>query len=144
MRFARNTLVGLAFATTSFVDAFAITNSGRSLHRLHVLSHKTRHLNRSTNTVLAASNTITNTNTAPKKMETVKMFFSSLFGGGMAGTPIDYTTLDYPGNEMGKLAQEGKVISSCERQPNLVAATFAGGCFWGLELGKYNLPILKF
>lgn len=72
-------------------------------------------------------------------MNTMRMFFSNLFGSPTPSV-IDYTTLDYPGNEMGKLAQEGKVIQSCERQSDLQAATFAGGCFWGFELAYQRVP----
>ena len=135
MRFCKNTTLALAFAlTTSSARAFTITSSGRSLQKYHVLSHKTKYFQQSgvTSTVSPSL-----TRSQPRKMNTISMFFSNLFG---APTPsvIDYTTLDYPGNEMGKVAQEGEVIQSCERQPELEAATFAGGCFWGLELGTNN------
>jgi hypothetical protein len=53
--------------------------------------------------------------------------FSNLFGGGAIESKIDYTTLDYPGPEIAQLAQEGKVPLESGRDPNLKAATFAGG-----------------
>ena len=66
--------------------------------------------------------------------------FSSLFGGGAQQSSINYTTLEFPGNELGQMALEGKVVVNSERFPNLKAATFAGGCFWGLELAYQRVP----
>jgi len=66
--------------------------------------------------------------------------FANLFGGG-GGTysnTIDYTALDYPGPELGEAALAGKVIVPSD--PTLNAATFAGGCFWGLELAYQRVP----
>jgi len=68
------------------------------------------------------------------------MFFGNLFGSALAGPPIDYTALDFPGNEMGAAAKEGRVLKVSDREPNLAVATFAGGCFWGLELAYQRVP----
>lgn len=54
------------------------------------------------------------------------MFFGNLFGGGAAGSKIDYTALDHPGPELGTAAEAGKVLVSSERDSNLQVATFAG------------------
>lgn len=62
------------------------------------------------------------------------MIFGNLFGGGAFNLKIDYSTLDHPGPELAKFAQEGKVPAASEKDPKLKLATFAGGCFWGLEL----------
>lgn len=68
------------------------------------------------------------------------MFFGNLFGAAAAGPPIDYTALDFPGNELGAAAKEGRVLQTSDREPNLAVATFAGGCFWGLELAYQRVP----
>jgi len=133
MRFSRSSLFRLAFIAPNLTlaKAFTTTSNGRSLHRLHTLSRKTNILqNQSPSTLTSSSST-------PRK--SINMFFSNLFGSPTPSV-IDYSTLDYPGNEMGKLAKENKVITSCEREPNLEAATFAGGCFWGFELAYQRVP----
>lgn len=56
----------------------------------------------------------------------LNMFFGNLFGGGAAGSKIDYTALDHPGPELGTAAEAGKVLVSSERDSNLQVATFAG------------------
>jgi peptide-methionine (S)-S-oxide reductase len=70
----------------------------------------------------------------------LNMFFGNLFGGRAIGAAIDYTALDFPGPELGKAASEGRILVSSERDPNLRLATFAGGCFWGLELAYQRVP----
>merc|ERR1712071_47294 len=142
MRFPRNTLIGLALSSaTTLSEAFATTSHKRSLQNLHIVAHRTNILSKSispsTSTTIAPSTFASSRK--ERKLNMISNLFSSIFG---APTPsvIDYSTLDYPGNEMGQLAQENKVITSCERQPNLEAATFAGGCFWGLELAYQRVP----
>lgn len=66
------------------------------------------------------------------------MFFGTLFGGGAHEQKIDYSVLDHPGPELAKFAEENRVPEYSEKDPNLALATFAGGCFWGLELGTLN------
>jgi len=127
MKFSKGVSLGLALAFSTTVDAFAI-NSGHSLRRLNILSHKNRFFQPSSSSIRSTTSTSLQMN-----------FLSNLFGG-ITPSVIDYTTLDYPGNEMGKLAQEKTLIQSCERQPELQAATFAGGCFWGLELAYQRVP----
>lgn len=71
------------------------------------------------------------------------MFFGNLFGGsssGAYGTKIDYTVLNHPGPELGKFAEQGLAPATSTRDPNLKLATFAGGCFWGLELAYQRVP----
>ena len=69
-------------------------------------------------------------------------FFSNLFGGARSSLypKIVYEDLDFPGNEMGKMAKDGIVVNNSLKYPKLKAATFAGGCFWGLELAFQRVP----
>jgi peptide-methionine (S)-S-oxide reductase len=67
------------------------------------------------------------------------------FGGvGAYDMKIDYTLLDHPGPEQGQLAKDGIVPTHSIRDPELQVATFAGGCFWGLELALQRLPGVVF
>ncbi len=73
------------------------------------------------------------------------MLFESLFGGSAAAAAfgqkkIDYGALDHPGPELALAASEGKVLATSPRDPRLSLATFAGGCFWGLELAFQRVP----
>lgn len=72
------------------------------------------------------------------------MLFGSLFGGGAAEAKIDYETLPFPGNELGYLAQAKQVPEASPKYPHLQLATFAGGCFWGLELAYQRVPGVEY
>lgn len=82
----------------------------------------------------------------PPSTSTTTMFFGNLFGetGGAYAQKIDYSSLDFPGNELGELAQQGKSPAFSEQKPNLALATFAGGCFWGLELAYQRVPGVEY
>jgi peptide-methionine (S)-S-oxide reductase len=80
-------------------------------------------------------------------------WLQNFFGGGAYNLQIDYESLDFPGKELAKYAQEGQIpsqsslpSSSSSSSPNtsstqqLQLATFAGGCFWGLELAFQRVP----
>jgi peptide-methionine (S)-S-oxide reductase len=72
-------------------------------------------------------------------------FFSSLlFGGGAFDLKIDYTKLDFPGDELGEFAKAGQVPVVSTKRPDLHLATFAGGCFWGLELAYQRIPGVEY
>jgi peptide-methionine (S)-S-oxide reductase len=71
----------------------------------------------------------------------MKMFFGNFFsGGGLYNAGIDYEKLDHPGPELAAAAKEGKTLAHSIKSPNLRLATFAGGCFWGLELAYQRVP----
>merc|ERR1712232_1464797 len=53
---------------------------------------------------------------------------------------IEYDTLDHPGPELAKYSMNGIVPTNSKRDSNLLMATFAGGCFWGLELAYQRIP----
>lgn len=82
-------------------------------------------------------------NPAPKNINHhgMTMFFSNFLGGsGAYGQQIPYETLDHPGPELAQLAQAGKVSATSPSDPQYSLATFAGGCFWGLELAYQRVP----
>lgn len=67
--------------------------------------------------------------------------FSNFFGGGAYGSlQVDYTKLDHPGQELAKYAKNDIVPKNSKKNPELELATFAGGCFWGLELAFQRVP----
>ncbi|CAB9502384.1 Peptide methionine sulfoxide reductase MsrA [Seminavis robusta] len=78
--------------------------------------------------------------TRRRRQPGLAMIFGNLFGGGAFNLKIDYSTLDHPGPELAKFAEEGKAPERSERDPHLRLATFAGGCFWGLELAFQRVP----
>ena len=68
-------------------------------------------------------------------------FFASLGGGGAFEAGVDYDSMPYPVPELAQLALEGTVpetINSAGKTYHV--ATFAGGCFWGLELAYQRVP----
>jgi peptide-methionine (S)-S-oxide reductase len=71
--------------------------------------------------------------------EGAKLLKDSAGAGAQAAT-IPYEKLDHPGPELGKFAEEGTVPAMSPKDPNLALATFAGGCFWGLELAYMRVP----
>ena len=78
-------------------------------------------------------------------------FFSNLGGGGAFGLKIDYNAMSYPVPELASLALSSTVPEEIERteqetsQTSLYnVATFAGGCFWGLELAYQRVPGVEF
>jgi peptide-methionine (S)-S-oxide reductase len=67
-------------------------------------------------------------------------WLQNFFGGGAYNTRMDYDTLEFPGPELAQLAQDNKISSHSPSKSNLELATFAGGCFWGLELAFQRVP----
>lgn len=87
--------------------------------------------------------TVNNNRKNTSQSKTTLFFFSSLFGPPIRPS-IDYDSLDFPGPELGKFAREDRVVRESERCPRLRAATFAGGCFWGLELAYQRVPGVEY
>lgn len=115
-------------ALTSTCNAF-------SFSRARFLTTSSRS---STSPFLSRTFSVTTARTRPQLQMNV---FSNLFGGGgVQQQLINYSALDFPGNELGQMALDGKVVVTSERYPQLQAATFAGGCFWGLELAFQRVP----
>lgn len=67
-------------------------------------------------------------------------FGMSIYASFLSASSINYNTLDHPGLELAKLAEEDTVVITSPQDPHLHAATFAGGCFWGLELAYQRVP----
>jgi len=70
----------------------------------------------------------------------LSMIFERFFGGGAYSLGIDYSKLEHPGPELAQWAEQGKIQAVSDKDPNLRIATFAGGCFWGLELAYQRVP----
>ena len=76
--------------------------------------------------------------------------FSSLGGGGSSSgggysNKIDYSAIPYPVPELASVAMEGSVPEEMERNGKVYKlATFAGGCFWGLELAYQRVPGVEY
>ena len=121
----------IALAAASSATAFSVSRSGAT-----------------TTTFLGQSLARTSSRSLPataiqrKSIQStgMTMLLDALFGGGAQEQKIVYDNLDHPGPELAKFAQEGKMPAFSEKNPNLALATFAGGCFWGLELACQRVP----
>lgn len=71
--------------------------------------------------------------------------FDKIFGGGGFSAKIDYTAIPYPVPELAQMAMEGKAGDEIVRNGKTYKlATFAGGCFWGLELHYQRVPGVEY
>lgn len=71
--------------------------------------------------------------------------FDKIFGGGGYSAKIDYTTIPYPVPELAEMALNGDAGEEMVKNgKTLKLATFAGGCFWGLELYYQRIPGVKY
>lgn len=73
--------------------------------------------------------------------------FDKLFGGGGGAyeAKIDYTAIPYPVPELALLASAGDAGEELVKNgKTLKMATFAGGCFWGLELFYQRIPGVEY
>jgi peptide-methionine (S)-S-oxide reductase len=108
--------------TCSFVGRSVFAKSGNQHHRVLTMPQHRRAVS----------------TTAPT------MLLGNLFGGAFEKQQIPYDTLDHPGPELAAAAQAGIVPVVSPRNPNLHLATFAGGCFWGLELAYQRVPGVEY
>lgn len=74
--------------------------------------------------------------------------FDKLFGGssgGGFGAKIDYTAIPYPVPDLALLASAGVAGEELVRDGKTYKlATFAGGCFWGIELYYQRIPGVEY
>lgn len=134
MKIPRTAALALAASLSSSASAFSVNTAGRAfVTRASSLPQTSKHVFPSALSRSALPRRTTASNG-------LNMFFGNLFGAATSGPPIDYTALDFPGNELGAAAKEGRVLTVSDREPNLAVATFAGGCFWGLELAYQRVP----
>jgi Peptide methionine sulfoxide reductase len=134
MKFARilNAVLASSLATFSTTNAFSPT----------IVHHHNARLISSTSSSLGSS--LLNRSSRGMISTTSRfMILDKLFGGlsgGSMGQGIVYDNLEHPGPELARAAQQGKTLMVSERDPTLHVATFAGGCFWGLELAYQRVP----
>lgn len=130
MKIPRTAVLALAATLSPSVSAFSINAAGRSF------------VSRSSSSTFQRTKVFPSSlsHSTPRRSTGLNMFFGNLFGAAAAGPPMDYAALDFPGPELGAAAKEGRVLVTSVREPNLSVATFAGGCFWGLELAYQRVP----
>lgn len=139
--FALATATAATTTTTAFsMSAFRGTGRGFLGRAL------THHHNQQIHTMAKiCSNNNFVTKAKLSRTSTTTMLLGNLFGGGGAfGQKIDYTALPFPGNELGHAAEQGEVLVTSPQKPHLQVATFAGGCFWGLELAYQRVPGVEY
>mmetsp|Transcript_11202 Transcript_11202/g.12416 ORF Transcript_11202/g.12416 Transcript_11202/m.12416 type:complete len:285 (-) Transcript_11202:1534-2388(-) len=81
------------------------------------------------------------------KSTALPMIFDKIFGGGGGGfnAKIDYTAIPFPAPQLVEMALEGNAGEVIEKNgKQLKLATFAGGCFWGLELFYQRIPGVEY
>jgi murein tripeptide amidase MpaA len=112
-----------AMVVTTAASAVAFTPSGRSFLGRSVVESRFSSISKG-----AASSLSMN-------------IFERFFGGGANALRIDYSKLDHPGPELAAWASANIMPAAhSTRDPHLRLATFAGGCFWGLELAYQRVP----
>lgn len=145
MKFQRAAAMALAASSATSASAFTVgrTFMGRSF---------------GVGTTTAPMNTATATATRGISSTGMTMIFENLFGkggggnsGGAQAATIPYENLDHPGPELAKFAIDastgtgtGTVPEMSPKDPHLALATFAGGCFWGLELAYMRVPGVRY
>ena len=73
--------------------------------------------------------------------------FDKIFGGGGGGysAKIDYTAIPFPVPDLAEMALNGDAGEELTKNgKTLKLATFAGGCFWGLELFYQRIPGVEY
>ena len=144
LRRATQITLAVTAASSSMVSAYSVRSTSTFFGRRLSLSmhHNHRPARRSTTSRHAVPHSVAAHPTLHhgRSRATPTMLFGKLFGGGAFDLKIDYSSLPFPGNELGAAAIEGTILTTSPQEPELHIATFAGGCFWGLELAFQRVP----
>jgi peptide-methionine (S)-S-oxide reductase len=134
MRIGRSAIATLS--TLSTARAFS-TKSPATLHKLSASS-----ILRHGSFFISSRNP---NNVSPTTSTALPMIFDRLFGGLAGGggynSRIDYDAIPFPMPKLAAASDEGKSLETIEKNGKTYKlATFAGGCFWGLELAFQRVP----
>jgi hypothetical protein len=141
MNISRSTITALSVLASSpyFVRGFSTKRIVASAFPKVSFSKKSHIVNVNINN----NNNISTSTALPMIFDKL---FSSLSGGGGFASKIDYSTLSYPAPKIAAAASEGKVPTEMNaiNGKDYKLATFAGGCFWGLELAFQRVPGVEY
>mmetsp|Transcript_9844 Transcript_9844/g.18526 ORF Transcript_9844/g.18526 Transcript_9844/m.18526 type:complete len:287 (-) Transcript_9844:223-1083(-) len=134
-----------AFATVCSARAFSI-NSPRNGQKVIATAFPKSSFLISSSTRNNRNNSVHSISTSTALPMVFDKIFSSLGGsGGGYSNKIDYSAIPYPVPELASVAMEGNVPEEMERNGKVYKlATFAGGCFWGLELAYQRVPGVEY
>jgi hypothetical protein len=130
-----------AFATVCSARAFSFNSpsNGQKVIATAFLKPSLLISSRNTNRI----NSISTSTALPMVFD--KIFSSLGASGGGFSNKIDYSAIPYPVPELATVAMEGRVPEEMERNGKVYKlATFAGGCFWGLELAYQRVPGVEY
>uniref|UniRef100_A0A7S2S8B7 peptide-methionine (S)-S-oxide reductase n=1 Tax=Eucampia antarctica TaxID=49252 RepID=A0A7S2S8B7_9STRA len=136
MKILQTRILSLVLSTS--VSALVVTKPQRGIHMLT----QSRLVQNQFGILHRKRWSIGKSPTTPLHMNIFESFFGG--GGGSYFTKVDYDTLNHPGPELGQAAIEGKVLTYSIVDTNLEVATFAGGCFWGLELAYQRVSGVRY
>lgn len=124
----------------SFLVSAAVlgsTNTGARAFNSSILRSLTHLVGGGSNPVSPAATPTSSTSTTRDGVK--RHMWNSIFGGGKGSQGINYAELKgMASKEAAELATQGVVKDKSKDGYSI--ATFAGGCFWGLELAYQRVP----